>query len=182
MDADIIKDHLHWDPVNKSIYADVPIGFTGELKMWPMANPPAGWLVCDGSLYLKKDYPRLWALLGDTWGTSTTTQFYVPNLAGRVPVGKNTGTFSAIAATGGEEKHTMVGNELAAHTHTLDSRTAIGQMGGSGFNAGLAAGTAYSKVGLYNDTGASSNTGNAGSATPFNVLQPYAVVQYIIKA
>jgi microcystin-dependent protein len=168
MDADIIKDHLHWDPQNQSIYADVPIGFSGELKMWPMSTPPAGWLICDGSVYSKALYPRLWALLGDTWGTSTATQFYVPNLKGKVPVGRDSGQteFAAVAQLGGDKN-------LQSHTHTQTSGASLNASPGS--NTGLA----YNHFGslfVSNMSTQSAGTGASGN------LQPYAVVQYIIKA
>ena len=38
-------------------------------------------------------------------------------IAGRFPVGVGSGTFNTLHATGGEEKHTLTGMELPAHTH-----------------------------------------------------------------
>jgi microcystin-dependent protein len=169
MDADFVKDHLHWDPQNQSIYSDVPIGFTGELKIWPMSTPPSGWLVCDGSLYKKADYPRLWALLGDTWGTSTTTQFYVPNLKGKVPVGRDSGQteFASIAQSGGDKN-------LQNHQHGLPGNVGyyVGSGGQFSFN---------SVPGGNGNFYGPSITGGAGSGSSGN-LQPYAVINYIIKA
>ena len=177
MDADFIADHLHWDPKNKSIYSDVPIGFTGEMKIWPMSTPPDGWLICDGRLVLKTDYPALWRLLGDTWGTSTTTQFFLPNLKGKTAVGLDSSQteFTPIAKVGGDKN-------MASHTHQtinasgFDGNILIGGTGGTG-NAGISYGQAG---GGYRNSGFT-NTGSAGSGASGN-LQPYAVVQYIIKA
>lgn len=171
MDADIIKDHLHWDPQNQSISADVPIGFTGEVKMWPMSTPPAGWLVCDGSLAKKADYPRLWRLLGDTWGTSTTTQFYVPNFKGRVPVGyDSTQTeFNAIAKTGGD-KYMQAHSHLGKTDSTQGAASGWGDGNASALRSNNAAYTLYSQQTSTAGTGGSEN------------LQPYAVLLFIIKA
>lgn len=85
--------------------------------------------------------------------------------------GINTMTFTNRAHTvlgrqGGEEKHGMSIAEMPAHTHTL---SAVFTDGGS-------------VGGLTSNThSTSSATGSAGSDTPHNIMQPFAVLNYIIK-
>lgn len=160
-----------------SFKSSVPFGFTGEMKMWPVVSPPAGWLICDGSLLKKEDYPDLWALLGDAWGTPTTTHFYIPDMRGRVPVGRDVSQteFDTIAEAGGDKN-------MPAHRHdTIDQALYSGfdnniVIGGSyGPTAGLVQGGSAYRVGNTSMKTSSTGSGSSGN------LPPYKVVQYIIK-
>lgn len=127
-----------------------------------------------------------------------STTFNVPDLRGRVAAGvedmggvgsasRLTGFANAppnplaIGGSGGTESHTLTIAQLAAHSHSLDSRMMIGQTAGSGFNSGLAGGGAYNAVGVLNDTGASTVTGSQGSGTAHNNTQPTILMNYIVK-
>jgi microcystin-dependent protein len=57
----------------------VPIGC---IQIWPVANPPPGWLICDGAAFSAGTYPELAQVLG-----STT----LPNLVGQFVRGAGTG-------------------------------------------------------------------------------------------
>jgi hypothetical protein len=57
----------------------VPIGC---IQIWPVANPPPGWLICDGTTFSAGVYPELAQVLG-----STT----LPNLVGQFVRGAGTG-------------------------------------------------------------------------------------------
>lgn len=62
---------------NKFIPSDfLPIGFLGYL---PYSAAPAGWLVCDGTVYNVADYPELAAKLGSTYGGDGVSTFAVPD-------------------------------------------------------------------------------------------------------
>lgn len=86
------------------------------------ANPnPGNWLPCDGASLLRTDYPELFTALGTTYGAADGTHFNVPDMRGRVPVGTGTGSGLSPRALGdsyGEETHTLITAELAAHGHT----------------------------------------------------------------
>jgi microcystin-dependent protein len=124
---------------------------TGDLKLSASAvtstNPPAGWLVCNGQAVNITDYPALYAALGGTsspWGLPPGgTQFNVPNLTGRVPVGAGgVGTASGASGhplgqtptsgAGGEEKHVLLIGELAQHSHRSDNAHGSGGLTGTG--------------------------------------------------
>lgn len=62
---------------NKFIPSDfLPIGFLGYL---PYSAVPAGWLVCDGTVYNVADYLELAAKLGSAYGGDGVTTFAVPD-------------------------------------------------------------------------------------------------------
>jgi microcystin-dependent protein len=66
--------------------------------------------------------------------------------------------------TGGEENHAMSATELLAHTHTV-----AGYSGGGG------------GVGFSGATNTLQNSGSTGGNAAMNVMNPFAVITYIIK-
>ena len=95
----------------------VPIeSFPGEVKMHAGANVPDGWLLCDGSAISRDSYSDLFNEIGIAFGAGDgATTFNLPDMRGRAPIGVGTGTGltgRALAATGGEENHALVFDEL----------------------------------------------------------------------
>lgn len=86
----------------------------------PAASIPSGWLACDGSVISRTTYAALFAVIGTTYGAGDgSTTFALPDAKGRVIAGKAaSGTFAVLGATGGEEFHTLITNEIPAHSHT----------------------------------------------------------------
>ena len=108
--------------------------------------PPTGWLICDGAMVSKTTYPGLWAVLGDTWGASTGTQFKLPDLQNAFLRGGNLlnrPVGSVQAAEVLQHNHSGVTGPTAAtgstsavgrHAHTVTVATATGSTtnGGGG--------------------------------------------------
>lgn len=80
---------------------------------------PTGWLFCNGQAVSRSVESQLWDVLGTTYGAGNgTTTFNLPDLRGRVIIGKDTTTGSAnrvttagsgidstvLGATGGQEE------------------------------------------------------------------------------
>lgn len=83
-------------------------------------SAPDGWLLCEGQAVSRSQYSRLYNAIGTLYGSGDgTTTFNVPDLKGRVPVGKDGGTFSALGLTGGTESVTLTSAQsgLPAHSH-----------------------------------------------------------------
>lgn len=56
--------------------------FTGLIMAWPVATPPSGWILCDGSAVSRAGFSALFALIGTTYGIGDgSTTFNLPNLA-----------------------------------------------------------------------------------------------------
>lgn len=160
---------------------------------YPLAAAPPGWLLCDGTSYLKSAYPALATAIGTTYG-GDATRFNVPNLKGKVPVGRDTsqGEFDTIAETGGAKTRsiTLSQSNIPAHSHTMNHDhpsfstldNTFGSSGGAGLQggAGWTASVGAITIDVPNYTG---STGTAGSTVPFDVptLQPYIVMNYVIK-
>lgn len=171
----------------------------GEIKMWAGDTVPYGWLLCDGSEVSKTEYPYLYAAIGDLWGTpNSSSNFKLPNLSGRVPVGYNsadtdtTETFGQVGATGGARGawyHTHTIGSSGAHHHASQ-----GRMEGSGTGANIfesfngASKTRSVNVPRTGNNGAHTHSpGSSGSegnklAVDKANMPPYAVVKYIICA
>lgn len=164
---------------------------SGAVLSYAGATAPTGWVLCDGSSLLRSAYPNLFAAIGTTWGSADAFHFTVPDLRGRTPIGAGTGsglTTRTLAATGGEETHVLVTAELAAHNHGVTDpghqHTALGHI----FlpNGTAPAWTATStNLGGSNENTNTATTGistqNAGSGTAHNNMQPFTVVNWIIK-
>jgi microcystin-dependent protein len=144
----------------------------GEIKMWPLASEPAGYLICNGQS--TTGYPALAALVGAT----------VPDLRGVFPLGVLTGTYN-INTAGGLAQHT---HDRGNHTHTdnfangtVAHTGATNRPGGGSLDVianigGTTSGThTHTKTGGVTTSG-SGNTGNASDGLP-----PYKTVNFIIK-
>lgn len=136
---------------------------------------PTGYLLCDGSAVSRTTYAALFNVIGVTWGIGDgVNTFNLPDFRRRTAVGSGgagTGTLgNAVGNTGGEETHTMTLSELVAHTHP--------PLVGTGFTAAGGGGGSTPPTGTL---GTEATTGSTGSSTPFNVIQPSAVVLKIIK-
>lgn len=96
----------------------------GSIIAWGNATPPVNWLICDGSAISRSTYASLFSAIGTTYGVGDgSTTFNVPDLRGRVPVGKNSATFATLGATGGAETVTLDITQIPSHTHAQDSHT-----------------------------------------------------------
>lgn len=114
----------------------VPIG---TLNPYIGSTAPFGYLLCEGQLVSKSTYKELWEICGNTFGQSTETQFYLPDLRGRVIAGykegdsvfgtlggligsKNISYTPAGSNSGGAvQNHTLTAAEsgLPSHNHTI---------------------------------------------------------------
>lgn len=59
----------------------------GTVQPFLGLTPPLGYLVCQGQLISKIEYPELYRICGSTFGTETSTHFYLPDLRGKTIAG-----------------------------------------------------------------------------------------------
>ena len=193
------------------------LSHSGLIAMWPSDSIPDGWLLCDGSSLLRSTYPDLFAAIGTVFGAADGTHFNVPNLKGRVVVGKDGSQteFDAMGETGGAKTHTLTTAEMPSHTHVQDAhthvqnahnhgvtdpghsltQTARSAAGSGGSIATASSGgtvgvwgaqvTQYTGISIQNATPTNQNTvatnHSTGGGGAHNNLQPYIVLNYIIK-
>ena len=161
---------------------------SGAIMQYAGTTAPNGWLICDGSAISRTIYSDLFDVIGTTYGSGDgSTTFNLPNLKGRIPVGlDNTQTeFDAIGETGGEKTHKLLINEMPKHRHEMwvynsngdGTITDIGQNIRDGINTQNILLTPPWKT-FYRAFEMSERGGDA----PHNNLQPYIVLNYIIKS
>ena len=68
---------------------------SGSIVMHGSSTAPYGYLLCDGTSYLRSDYPELFTAIGVVFGSSDSTHFNVPDFRGIFPKGAGSTTRSA---------------------------------------------------------------------------------------
>jgi len=61
--------------------------FLGQIQAFPYNYAPRGWAQCQGQIVSIAEHQSLFALLGTAYGGDGRTNFGLPDLRGRVPVG-----------------------------------------------------------------------------------------------
>jgi len=154
----------------------VPVG---AVLVWSTATAPTGYTLCDGSAISRTTFADLFAVVSTTFGIGDgSTTFNVPDMRGRLPVGKdNLGGSSAnrvtdteadtIGSSEGAEDTTLTTAQLPGHTHTFGV-----------FDNDTAGGRAADASGSQTGTETTSST---GSGNAHNNMNPYLTMGYIIK-
>jgi microcystin-dependent protein len=95
---------------------------TGAIIQFAGSTSPTGYLLCNGAAVNRTTYAALFAVIGTTYGAGDgTTTFNLPNLQGRVPVGKSTETeFDVLGETGGAKTHTLTTAQIPSHSHDVN--------------------------------------------------------------
>lgn len=105
----------------------------GTVVQWTTNTAPGNWLICDGTAVSRTTYATLFAAIGTTYGVGNgSTTFNLPDMRGRVVVGKNTGTFATLGGTGGAETVTLDVTQIPSHTHTQDAHSHTGSTSSDG--------------------------------------------------
>ena len=100
----------------------------GAIKLFAGNYEPDGWFYCWGQLLPIQQYAALYSILGTTYGGDARTNFALPDLRGRVPVGAgtvpNTGVTHRSGEKWGAESVTLVPTNLPMSTRGgLDTAT-----------------------------------------------------------
>jgi microcystin-dependent protein len=178
------------------------------INQYAGSTAPSGYLLCQGQAVSRTTYAILFSAIGTTYGAGDgSTTFNLPDLRQRVPVGLNSsGTFNALGNTGGAETHTITVAQLPSHTHSVDPPSAATSSNGSHnhdyrdyyHNTGYSDNANDRTVALNTTTystrttesdGAHThtldigafNSSSTGSGTAIPIVQPYIVLNYIIK-
>jgi microcystin-dependent protein len=175
---------------NGTIDNAIPIG---SIQSYAGSSAPTNWLICDGTEQAVSSYPTLDSVLGTTYGSRTngsggagSSHFRLPNLKGRVPVGRDAAQseFDALAETGGAKAVTLTSAQsgVPAHSHGInEASTNFLVITGRGVGAGnlSASGTTVNR-----DTSGLSIQNNTAqnAASSHENMPPFLVVNYIIRA
>jgi microcystin-dependent protein len=136
----------------------------GSITAYATTTAPTGWLLCNGATVASTTYADLFAIIGWSYGGTPGGDFVLPDLRGRNVLMAS--TTANMGQTGGESTHTQTWSELAAHSHADLQTFANGANGDGSASVHVQAG---------------GRTEVVGTSTPFNVLDPYLALNYIIK-
>lgn len=159
--------------------------FLGEIKMFGGTFAPRGYSFCLGQILSIAQNTALFALLGTTYGGNGQTNFALPDLRGRIPVGQGQGTGLSLRSLGeadGFETVTLLATQIPAHTHTVACNTGAGNSttpAGSFFAANANTGQpqfAATPNAAMNPASISPNTGGQ----PHSNLMPSVGINFII--
>jgi microcystin-dependent protein len=167
--------------------------FLGQLMCVGFNFAPQGWATCEGQLLSIASNSALFALLGTTYGGDGRTTFGLPDLRGRVPLGRGNGPGIGNFTWGeksGAATTSILTTNLPPHNHPLSVSSADATQGAATAGAsiatpGMTSGRTFTPGQGFNT--ATPNTvlntasiGNAGSGTPINNMQPYLGLYWII--
>jgi len=153
--------------------------FLGQIILFAGNFAPRGWSLCEGQLLSINANQALFSILGTTYGGDGRTTFALPDLRGRVAIQQGTGpglSTRRLGARGGTETNTMNILNMPSHSHgyAIDTSTNVADES-TGF---LAASNIYTEE--HNSQYPSVMVGMSGGQQPYNNIQPFTSIYYII--
>ncbi len=164
--------------------------FIGQLILFAGNFAPQGWAFCNGQLLSIAQNTALFSILGTTYGGDGVSNFALPDLRGRAPVGFGQGPGLSNYNLGqqtGSENVTLTQAQMPAHGHNLGAQASPGNAL-SPAGAFLAQGDA-GRSGTVNDYTTSTTSPTtlnqasvqpAGGSQPHPNIQPVLAMNYII--
>ncbi|MFG0805902.1 phage tail protein [Pseudomonas fluvialis] len=180
--------------------------YIGAISGWAPNFAPRNWAFCQGQLLPIQQYTALFAIVGTTYGGDGKSNFALPNLQGRVPIGAGQSPGTARYTLGqqaGQETVTLTQLQMPAHSHAAMA-TASASLPASDATATTATPTAETvlasavggssrtpvdvkiyapapgSINLPLSATATVNVANTGGNQAFSILQPFTVINYII--
>lgn len=147
----------------------------GTILLWPNAQPPSGYLLCDGSAFSAAQYPQLAAIVNNFNIPNIGDEYYLPDLRGRFAFGaiddaRPPDPPIPLGARGGSRMHTLTVSEIPSHNHGLEVADDSNARGSR-----LARTNSSTGIATFSST-------NVGGGSPHNNMPPYVAVNFIIKA
>ncbi len=173
--------------------------YYGQICLFAFNYAPRNWILCDGRLLSIGENSALFALLGTTYGGNGVTNFGLPDLRGRVPVGANNSTYR-LGTRGGVETERIDVSQMPEHDHTgianvetkvTCSTNVADQNNPSGNFPAISKEIDRQTIPMYNGTGGALMGGGATTSVNFtttktggnvnlNIVQPYLAIGYYI--
>lgn len=167
--------------------------FIGQIMMAGFDFAPKFWAQANGQLLPINQNQALFSLLGTQYGGNGTTNFALPDLRSRTPIGYASSVDPSwqppsvqIGQASGVENVTLLSTNLPAHAHSVNASTANGDNRNP---TGRLYATSTNSAAVPNLYSASSgplvpqspqSVAPAGGNQPHPNLQPYSVINFCI--
>jgi len=140
-------------------------------------KPLHGWKICNGDLLPKAGYLALYGVIGDTYGGAAgdNRYFKLPDLRGRTLIGAGKGTNLQNYTRGtsdGFEAVALTTSQMPIHSHTYEKMNVEASNNADATSTG--------GINIYNSSTTLYTSENGSGASHPN-MQPYTVINYIIK-
>ena len=145
---------------------------------WELSNPTGTLPFRFGRLKvvepLPTTYSALFNVIGIGYGAGNgSTTFNLPNLKGKVPVGydNSQSEFDTLGKSGGEKTHILTTPEMPSHNHTFQAWN----------NTNTDTSDIFTNDWRLDPGSGTWGTSNTGGGLAHNNLQPYIVINYVIR-
>ena len=161
--------------------------FIGEIKIFAGNFAIRGWAFCNGAELSVSQNTALFSVIGTTYGGDGRTNFKLPDLQGRVPLGQGQGAGLrryVLGQRSGSATETLPMNNMPSHTHQAKAVELPTSFGGSTTASNNALG--QPDINIYNSAAnlvdmSSESLSSVGSGSEsVNNLQPYLSLNFII--
>jgi microcystin-dependent protein len=192
-----------WTGLPEIVGGSASFNPSGVISQFAGSVAPAGYLLCDGAAVSRTSYSSLFGTIGTAYGAGNgTTTFNLPNLKGRVPVGQDTAQseFNVLGKTDGAKTVAITEAQMPSHTHAQNPHTHYlptnktapnvysaspsDQFGELNAGEGAVLNAFWSwngSQGLRPMMPLTATNQSTGQNQAHNNLQPYIVLNYIIK-
>ena len=166
--------------------------FLAQIEIFSFNFAPKGWTQCNGQLLPINQNQALFSLLGTTFGGDGAVNFALPDMRSRIPI--SFGQQNTLGTRAGEESHTLIMGEMAAHTHVLNgdaTSTNVAKTPGAtgttvlGKDQGAITPSGTFTVNMYSTSGPTNTLApqvvtNTGGNQAHNNIQPYLTLCFCI--
>lgn len=152
--------------------------YLSEMRAFAFGYCPKGWTLADGGTLAINQNQALYALMDVAYGGNGQTDFKLPDLRGRTPLGQSDSY--ARGQRGGQESTTITPAQMPTHTHALIATTAPATHATPTAGAMLAQ---TQNAGLY--TAAAADTtltmlGSTGGGQPVSTRDPHLAITWCV--
>lgn len=164
--------------------------FIGEIRQFAGTFAPRNWAFCEGQLLPISSNTALFSILGTLYGGDGKTTFALPDLSGRVPMGRGNGPGLTPRQTGeqvGAATVTLQQDQMPGHSHSANASVPNSGTVASPENhfwALTLGGRGTPGTPIYNNVVNTSMLpqalGVTGQGQAHNNMQPYLPLKFII--
>lgn len=150
----------------------------GTIVMYAGTTLPTGWVACNGQLLERNTYQKLFQILGTAYGNTTNSNFRVPDIRNRFPVGA--GDAYSVGTTGGVATVALTVAQMPSHTHGVTAEKF--SQGVGLYQSNLGAGSGWQSLSTT-EAGSSSAlvTKAVGGGQAHENRPPFMAFTFIIK-